>query len=146
MNLVRVLRLLITAEIAFVLIGVVAGVLLRDTLPALLQQYLALEADRAWSGLDFLKSVSYLVAFGLLIAGWIGLWKLKPWSRLVYTAAWILSVLVLPMVGPAVLHGVEYMLGDIATLAAGMTLALIWLSPLAVHFSPKPPDSSAQDC
>jgi hypothetical protein len=136
MDLVRVLRTLVAAEINLVVIGAVAGIFLTDDLPDLLQQYLALEEEStAFSGG---RIAFYVVALGLLIAGWVGLWLLKPWARLAYTAASVLSVLIDPMIGPSVMHGLEYMLSDLSTLAAGMTLALIWFSPLAARFGREP--------
>jgi hypothetical protein len=144
-HLVRVLRVLIAAEVSLVVVGGVAGINLRDSLPEMLQQYLALEYDSTWTALRSTKLAFYLVAFGLLVAGWIGLWKLKPWARCAYTTAWVLSVLIESMIGPSVMHAIAYTLSDLATLTAGMTLALIWFSPLAMHFGRKLPDPSPQD-
>src|SRR6267142_25006 len=107
MNLVRVLRLLIAAEISLVLIGMVAGVVLKGSLPEMLQQYLALEDDHTWTALNSIQIAFALAAFALLVSGWIGLWKLKPWSRPTYTAGWILSLFIVPMIGPSVMHGIE---------------------------------------
>jgi hypothetical protein len=143
MNLVRMLRILVAAEIGLVLANIASAFLLKDSLPEILQQYLMSEAARTSTAFDYLKSAIFLPAFVLLISGWIGLWKLKPWARFAYPLSWILSVLSVPMFGPAVMHGIEFMFDDLATLAAGMTLALIWFSPLALHFGRKPNPSTA---
>jgi hypothetical protein len=141
MNLPRVLRALIATEATLGLVGLVAGALLRDSLPEMLQQYLMLHDGPKWTTLDML----YLVVFALLITGWIGLWKLRPWSRRVYTIAQILGLFATPMLGPQVSHGIESMLNELTILTAGVTLGLVWFSPLAVHFGRKLPNPSPQD-
>jgi hypothetical protein len=142
MNLVRILKLLIALEIGFIVLAIVAGIWLQDSLPDPLHQYLAAENNRELRSVDIWVTVFSLPVFGLLIASWIGLWKMRKWSRAAYTTAWGLSILAVPLLGPSVMHGFEYMLGDIANLVAGMILSMIWFSPLSSQFRPKLPNSA----
>jgi hypothetical protein len=143
MNLVRVLRLLIAAEIGFIVLATGAGVWSSDILPEQLQAYLSAESSHAWSSADSLKALIFVPILGLFVAGWIGLWTMKTWSRAVYTMGWGFGLLSLPLLGPSVTHRLEHTLGEIATLAAGMLLSLIWFSPLAERFRPTRPNPSS---
>lgn len=134
MNFVRLLRQLIATEIGFVVLAAGSGIWLSDTLPEQLQAYLSAQNGAAWSSADSFTALVFVPLAGLLGAGWIGLWKMKRWARAVYTTAWGLGLLTLPLLGPSVAHGLEYALGDVATLVAGMILSLIWFSPLAERF------------
>ena len=139
MRLQRVLRLFIVAEFGFVVLAVSADIWLRESLPELLQQYLRAEIDREWSSAESWKAIAYAPSGGLHVAGAIGLWNLKSWSRVIYTTGWGLFLLAAPLMSPSVLHGVASTLMVAASLAAGMTLSLIWFSSLSDQFRPKPP-------
>lgn len=134
MNLVRALRVLIVLEIGLFLLYSVSDSLLESALPAPLQLFILEKENTPLSLADILSFAIAVLLFVVLATAWIGLWRLKPWGRSVYTAATGLGIVAIPAFAPFVTHGIAEMFSEAGSIANGMTLALIWFSPLATHF------------
>ena len=136
MNLVRTLRVLIVLEISLMIFWTVADLYFESDLPAPLREFLAEDRERPWSAVQIGVPVLFLIA---LVTAWVGLWRLRPWARTLYSATTVLGFLTTPIFGPYVTHGFAQALSEACTMVGGMTLALIWFSSLASQFRARPP-------
>jgi len=85
--------------------------------------------------------VGVVVLSGFSIA-WVGLWRLRPWARTVYSAMLAIGVETLLFFRPVISQGLSQPLGGLTILAAAVILALLWLSPLASNFRNNTPPQS----
>ena len=133
-----ILRILITAEIFFGVLAIVADLTTQASLPVEFQRYLEndVEADLTISrglGLGF-----GLLSFLGIIVGWVGMWRLWRPARMIYTVSWILGVPVYLMFDPVSWNTpVGALSGEYSVLAAGAIMSLLHFSNLAEHFNKK---------
>jgi len=133
MSLVRTLRVLVVLEIALTLISMAIEMYFENELPPPLRDFIAEQASQPLGLMKPLLGALLLIG---LVAGWIGLWHLKPWARLVYSIVAVIGFVATPFYGPVVSHGIAHTVSELDVTVGGMTLALIWLSPLAQYFRP----------
>jgi|SRR5688500_18716296 len=134
MPLQKILRISIITEIASALSGVVVDFAFASRLPEPLRDYVESESEAAWSTSDTLLVVSWLPILIGIVAGWIGLWRLWPPGRSIYLCSWLASVVVTAFCGPVVSLAPATVLLEVSTLAAGLTIGLIYFSELRHAF------------
>lgn len=131
-----VLRFLVVAEAAFVLMGVVSDLVLEDRLPQEIQQYIA-RTEAA--DMTLTQIVGYAVGLPLVIGviiGWIGLWRLWRPARFIYTLCWLLGLPLYLLFEPAVCYTpLGAIFNELSVLAAGIILGVVYFSDLAAHFT-----------
>jgi hypothetical protein len=115
-------------------LGIGLEQILRKSLPEPLAFYLESEDARDWSAFDWTVSGLAFVLLVATVVSLFGLWWLKNWARLLYTASSIVAVPFLPLLGPVVSHGLASAVTDAAAMLGGMVLALIWFSDLSKDF------------
>lgn len=129
-------RFVLIAGLIFTIIGIVAGISLSDTLPALLQDYLAqMENEDISSGEAIFVLLAMLAVFLLLPISTIGLWKFKSWARTLYVAITVAFIPFYPVFGPIVMNGWEAMFSDIALILEGVLLAMMFTGEVSQNFS-----------
>jgi hypothetical protein len=131
MDLVRILRILIAAEALCSVVSIAAGMVLEKDLPLALQEFVAEQKSGSSNLAISLVAMASLLA---IVVAWIGLWRLKAWSRMLYTIGSAVGLLAVPFYGATVWDGTAAMFYMLSVTASGATLALIWLSPVADHF------------
>jgi len=136
MSTTSLFRFVLIAGLIFTIIGIVAGISLSDTLPALLQEYLAqMESKDISSGGAIFVLLAMLAVFLLLPISTIGLWKFKSWARTLYVVITVAFIPFYPIVGPVVMNGWEAMFSDIALILEGVLLAMMFTGEVSQNFS-----------
>jgi hypothetical protein len=89
-------------------------------------------SSRVWIGnTDIVVSVVVLIGF---VIAWVGLLRLRPWARTVYSAMVAIGVEALLFVRPDMSQELTQLLGALTIIATGAVLILLWLSSLASNF------------
>ena len=136
MSTTSLFRFVLIAGLIFTIIGIVAGISLSDTLPVLLQEYLAqMESEDISSGEAIFVLLAMLAVFLLLPISTIGLWKFKSWARTLYVVITVAFIPFYPVVGPVVMNGWEAMFSDIALILEGVLLAMMFTGEVSQNFS-----------
>ncbi len=116
------------------ILGGIADMVLVQTLPTPLQQYLAsLESVEPSRGDVFLGIVGLIFLICVIVA-LIGLWKFKPWARTLYVIATILLLPAPLALGPVVMNPWAALFMSLAEPLGGVLLAMMFLPPIAHEF------------
>ncbi|ELB3894087.1 MULTISPECIES: hypothetical protein [Morganellaceae] len=130
-------RFVLIAGLIFAIVGVVAGISLSDTLPTILQDYLAqTEGEDISNGEAIFFLLAMLAVLLLLPISTIGLWKFKSWARTLYVVITVAFIPFYPAIGPVVMNGWEAMFSDIALMLEGILLAMMFSGEVSQKFSP----------
>ena len=134
----RTFRILVILDIVLALMAVVADFAFHGSLPAALQDYLKAEQDAEFnnSPLTWIMILGALGVAALGLTSTIGLLLLWRPARFLYTLTYALSWPLYLLVGPNVTTAPAHMLYDMSSFLAGVIWALIYFSPLKVHFQP----------
>jgi hypothetical protein len=135
LDLVKVLRAAILLEIALGVAALVASQALRQRLPEPLRAWLAYEDTRDLAAFDWVLAAFALLILVLTIVSMVGVWRLKEWGRALYTATFAVGFLLVPLLGPNVVHGLAYSIETAATTTGGVILGMLWLSELSNTFT-----------
>jgi len=126
----QILRRLVVAEWALIGAGASVAVYLEASLPGPLRS--AIEAqDQRFGTLDFAAWALFLVAY---LVGSIGVFRLWPPARNVYTLTTLAGFALMPLFGHQIAHAWSVPLSEAETLVLGLVIALLWFSPAAAHF------------
>lgn len=134
MSTATLLRVFILAELVTSLLAMYVDFALASSLPAPLQTYLLTRSRGPFDFGDVFALSVIVPLFVALVVAWIGLWMLKRWARVLYTALVVVSLVVTLFVGPIVTSALGAMLYSASSLAAGVILGIIWLSELRTSF------------
>jgi hypothetical protein len=119
---IRLLRILLLAELFFLAVGLSAIAVFFTTLPADLQANWKLESDKGFGVADYLS----LAAVATYLLGMIGCWRIRQWGRILYTIG-IGSVIALTaFTEPDILPSVAQALSDASVLTSGAVILLMW--------------------
>jgi hypothetical protein len=132
----KLLKWMILVEVACALGSVVLESMFEDTLPSEIRQYIARNDKAEMTSVQIVGYGFGVVLLAGMIVSWIGLWKLWPPSRTIYTACYLSAILLYLAMEPAYYYTpVGAMLSEYSTLAGGFVLGLIYFSDVSVHFS-----------
>ena len=134
MNL-QTFRLLVIALLLLSLGTIVAEMTTTSMLPESLQTYV----ESRNSDLTPMLGVAILLALSVLALAFIScIGLLIPWrpARLLYTVSYLLSFPIYFMVGPTVSTEITTFLTALGMFLGGVIWALIYFSPIKVHFEP----------
>lgn len=133
---VALFKVVLIAGLVFQVISVAAGVALVETLPPLLQRYLAEVANAEISvGFAILLSFYFLAVLVLMPVNYYGLWKFRSWARVLYVVVSIVFTLLLAFTGPVVMSGLAYMFFSIALIFEGALIAMMFIGEVGEKFS-----------
>lgn len=136
MKAVTLFKVVLIAGLVSQIISVAAGVALVETLPPLLQRYLAEVANAEISvGFAILLSFYFLAVLVLMPVNYYGLWKFRPWARVLYVVVSIVFTLLLAFTGPVVMSGLAYMFFSIALILEGALIAMMFIGEVGEKFS-----------
>jgi hypothetical protein len=128
-------RILVIAELLISLATVVADMASASMLPEPLREYLESSSEELTPALG----VAILLALSVLALAFIScIGLLIPWrpARLLYTLSYALSFPVYFLVGPQVSTQITAFLTALGMFIGGVIWALIYFSPVKVHFQP----------
>ena len=130
-----IFRILVIAELLISLATAVADAATTSMLPESLQSYL----ESSHAELTPMLGVAILLALSVLALAFIScIGLLIPWrpARLLYTLSYALAFPVYFLVGPQVSTPITAFLTAIGMFLGGVIWALIYFSPVKVHFEP----------
>ena len=134
MNQTTIFRFLILASLALGILGAVLDLVIPGSLPAgLAAAYDEHVDEEPLSLILVLGVVSIVIAVGA-VAGTIGLFMFKPWSRTVAFGFSVLSLVIYPFLGPVLQSGWALMLTEAAMMSWGGALAMAYFSELRSRF------------
>jgi hypothetical protein len=131
-----ILRALIVGQLVLLCAWFAAHTQLEGSLPVFLQKYLEVKRElEAQEGLD---AVTWFALFGLVLyaTSLIGVFLLKRWGRITFTAAIAYAVILSFFDEPTVATAFETAILSITASIDGFLLALVWFSPLSRWFMP----------
>ncbi|EDM25271.1 hypothetical protein LNTAR_24868 [Lentisphaera araneosa HTCC2155] len=130
MNHTKILKSLVVLEFILIILGLIVGFYLENSLPKELKNWLdsqtALpmttkdEFSLYW-GLSFI--ITYLISM-------IGLYLLKPWSKRLYIISTVGLFCIYPILGPTVEHAASTLINEMASICSGCIFALILFTPV----------------
>ena len=132
-------RFILIASVLTAIISVVLDIMLIDTLPRQLQNYLSsqyqnmgnINNKEAAFGVLFL-----IVSTVLLTIFFIGVWNFKRWARILFVVLTVFLLLGTPLIGePIITVSWAYMFRDVSTMLGGMLLVLMYTAPIKYYFS-----------
>ena len=131
----RTLRILVIVELLISLATIVADVATTSMLPEALRAYV----ESSHAELTPMMGIAILLALSVLclaLISCIGL--LIPWrpARLLYTLSYLFSFPIYLLVGPTVSTEITAFLTQLGMFLGGVIWALIYFSPVKVHFQP----------
>ncbi|GLS84550.1 hypothetical protein [Paraferrimonas haliotis] len=128
-------RFILIASLMASITSVVAGISLLDTLPQILQDYMAqLESQEMSKGKALFLLLLVPTVLLLLLISTIGLWKFKSWARTLYVILLVAFIPLYPASGPVVMTSLEAMFRDIALVLEGVLLALMYTGEVNQKF------------
>ena len=127
----RALLILVLADIALVILTVVAEVSLNFTLPTPLRPYGGLGHPTL---ADLVRFPMWITIVAGTVVAWIGL--LNYWwpSRMIYAVAWGAWLLLVAVSGPSVMTAVGAAIETLEHLVGGAIIALVYFSDLSKRF------------
>jgi hypothetical protein len=131
MDLAKVLRVLIITEVVLLVAGIAADFLTQDMLGPQLRALRA-EEDEA---MPFIFVPAFLVLMVAYIIAWIGLWRFWRHARSIYSATWVLLIVLNVLAGPYISTGITNAFDNLGLAASGAILALVYFSGLSTRFS-----------
>ena len=134
MQLEKVLRLSIIAEITLTASSIATQFLLVNLLPPELRVFDAQRSARHNSGLTIIPRILYILVLILSIVSWVKLWRLDRDGRALYTTAWACSIPIIIPLGPFIHSGLGYAIDTTSSVVGGFILGILYFSDLRSRF------------
>lgn len=129
MDTTQLIKKLVIIEVLLFVAVIISSLYLGDYLPELLQNYVLVSSS---SELSTMQMVMYsllaivLVVYSISI---IGLLLTKQWAKKAYIIISIVGFMLLPFMGPTVMHGVTATLHDSGNFMTGFVMTLLIFTP-----------------
>jgi len=134
----RVLRHLVVWQWLFGALSILIFQVEVGRLPLMLQEYAALEAAREPSAADAVTGwLALLWAVGSLVAS-VGVFQLRRWSRPLFLVMSVLGCGLQALLEPSVTTSWSVAAETVAQLLVGVTIGVIYFSPVRGHFARRP--------
>src|SRR5215203_602419 len=130
MELRRLLRQLVIADVALAVSVVVIELVAEQFLPQPLRAWADQQAE-ATRPRDVLVLVIALPLLAALVTSWIGLWRLWRPARWLYVLVLVGGLLAEVLMGTTVVSGVGAAISTLESIVDGMIVALVYLTPLS---------------
>lgn len=136
MGIISIFRIVLVTGIVTALICVAISFGLSDTLPPILQDYLAqLDSEELADGEFILLLLGVIVALILSIVVTIGIWMFKRWARTLYIAIIVISFPMYIVMGPVVMTAWEAMFADMSLILDGILIAMMYTGSIGKIFN-----------
>jgi uncharacterized membrane protein (DUF2068 family) len=136
MKAVTLFKVVLIAGLVFQVFSIAAGLVLVNTLPPLLQNYLADVANKDVSTGYAVFLFSYFVVNSvLMLVNYYGLWKFRSWARVLNVVLTLVTVFSLAFTGPIVMAGLAYMFFSIALILEGVLIVMMFSGEIGEKFS-----------
>ena len=136
MKAVALFKVVLIAGLVFQVFSIAAGLVLVNTLPPLLQNYLADVANKDVSTGYAVFLLSYFVVNSvLMLVNYYGLWKFRSWARVLNVVLTLVTVFSLAFTGPVVMAGLAYMFFSIALILEGVLIVMMFSGEIGEKFS-----------
>ncbi len=135
----RTYRILVIASFLLPFVGAGISMATADWLPPELQEYEAHVGDGGLHSSDLIFFASMVAALVALLVATIGLLTFWNPARWLFAALTLGLPLANPLAGPIVESSWGSPFAEWALIFSGVTLALVFFSPLAAHFRPGQP-------
>ena len=126
------LHWLIALEVGISLFSVTAGWFGVDRigLDPQLQEWIITEEERYLTKRELITALVALAFFPILVFSWVWLWKLKPYSRGLYSAVVFSGFIFYPLESPYVSNGWFDILDAFASIITGMILCSLYFTDI----------------
>ena len=136
MKAVTLFKVVLIAGLVFQVFSIAAGLVLVNTLPLLLQNYLTDVANKDVSTGYAVFLLSYFVVNSvLMLVNYYGLWKFRSWARVLNVVLTLVTVFSLAFTGPIVMAGLAYMFFSIALILEGVLIVMMFSGEISEKFS-----------
>jgi hypothetical protein len=136
MKAVALFKVVLIAGLVFQVFSIAAGLVLVNTLPLLLQNYLTDVANKDVSTGYAVFLLSYFVVNSvLMLVNYYGLWKFRSWARVLNVVLTLVTVFSLAFTGPVVMAGLAYMFFSIALILEGVLIVMMFSGEISEKFS-----------
>ena len=133
----KLFKILIFSLFTTSIFSIAAGEILMDTLPSILQDYIAqVELEYYSSEFSIFDLIAIIIGVYFL-AVLIGMWKFKNWARYSYLILAIVSLSYYFMDGPVVMNSTEAMFSDFSCMIDGILIYMMYMTPLSEKFKVK---------
>ncbi len=130
-----IFRTVLISGLVISIFSVIASYTLLDTLPLMLQNYLAQSENIDMStSQTILAFIAVLLILLFLPICTIGLWKFKSWARKLYIVITIIVIPFYPFIGPTIMNGWESMFNDTALILEGILIAMMFTGEINQKF------------
>lgn len=134
MELRRVLRTLIVAEVAIMVLSIAVEIIAEQFLPEPLRAWLEREVESPTTVADVVLLLVALPLLAAIVVSWVGLWRLWRPARWIYLLAVVAALLLEAVAGPWIYSGPGAALSTAQSLISGMIVALVYFTPLSAAF------------
>ena len=138
-QMIKAFRGLLILSWIFSILGVVSDELTRNELPSPLREYASHSIMTPREPQDTVLLAVGIPSFVAFVVATVSLFKLKRWSRTLFTISFFIFVPLSLFEVPSVSTQISSALSYIGTLASGGVLAMAYFSPLSSYFH-KPRD------
>ncbi len=132
-------RFILIASILTGIISIVLDIMLIDTLPRQLQNYLSSQQQNmdAVNNTEAAFELLLIIVITVLVTiFYIGIWNFKRWARILFVVLTVFLLLVTPLIGePIITVPWAYMFSSVSTMLWGMLLVLMYTAPIKYYFS-----------
>ena len=128
MNSKRALRIAIIAEILLGISGIVLSVMLEDSLPLPLQEWLIAEEDADLGPAIIILSLSAVALLPVMLIACGGLFFFQSWARWLYLGGLFAIYGLALFTGPTVEHAVADVVDEMTTLVDGVILGIVFFT------------------
>ncbi|MEO5829912.1 MAG: hypothetical protein ABIQ36_05030 [Rhodanobacter sp.] len=128
-------RAVLLGSLFSAIMEVIAGISLSSTLPPLLQQYLAQDANAPFTGGDAVTLLTLVAVIIVMLIATIGLWRFRRWAKTLWIFLTIVTLIASPLLGPTVTNGWEGMFSDLSLTLDGIVIAMLFSGETGRHFS-----------
>jgi len=139
MNAILFFRFILIASILTAIIFVVLDIMLIDTLPRQLQNYLSSQQQNmdAVNNTEAAFGVLLLIVITVLMTiFFIGIWNFKRWARILFVVITVFGLLSMPFIEEPIIHVPwAYMFAGLSSTLGGMLLVLMYTAPIKYYFS-----------
>ncbi len=132
-------RFILIASILTAIISVVLNIMMIDTLPYQLRNYLSSQSgnmNNVSNQEAALGMLLLIVIIVLLTILFMGVWNFKRWARVLLVVMMVFSLLATPLIGePIITVPWAYMFESVSATLSGMLLVLMYTAPIKYYFS-----------
>lgn len=129
MDTTKLIKKLVIVELLLFIAVTLLPFQLTSYLPELLQNYVLVASSKELSTLDIVLYSLLSLVLAVYLVSIIGLLLTKSWAKNIYIAISVIGFILLPFMGPTVMHGVTATLHDTGNFITGVIMTLLIFTP-----------------